>query len=53
MTEGNDYDPIPFGLEEFREYAKNNNVIPVYRKLLGDGETPLNIYKKDFANYTF
>ena len=33
-------------LEEFREYAKKNNVIPVYRKLLGDGETPLNIYKK-------
>jgi len=33
-------------LEEFREYAKSNNVIPVYRKLLGDGETPLNIYKK-------
>jgi anthranilate synthase component 1 len=33
-------------IEEFREYAKSNNVIPVYRKLLGDGETPLNIYKK-------
>ncbi len=33
-------------LEEFREYAKSNNVIPVYRKLLADGETPLNIYKK-------
>ena len=33
-------------LEEFREYAKGNNVIPVYRKLLADGETPLNIYKK-------
>jgi anthranilate synthase component 1 len=33
-------------IEEFREYAKSNNVIPVYRKLLADGETPLNIYKK-------
>ena len=33
-------------IEEFRQYAKSNNVIPVYRKLLGDGETPLNIYKK-------
>ena len=33
-------------LEEFREYAKSNNVIPVFRKLLADGETPLNIYKK-------
>ena len=33
-------------LDEFREFAKNNNVIPVYRKLLADGETPLNVYKK-------
>jgi anthranilate synthase component 1 len=33
-------------IQEFREHAKSNNVIPVYRKLLGDGETPLNIYKK-------
>ena len=33
-------------LEEFREFAKTNNVIPVYRKLLADGETPLNVYKK-------
>ncbi|MEN9687266.1 MAG: hypothetical protein RL381_278 [Actinomycetota bacterium] len=33
-------------IQEFREYAKSNNVIPVYRKLLGDGETPLNVYKK-------
>jgi hypothetical protein len=24
-------------LEEFRGYAKNHNVIPVYRKLLADG----------------
>lgn len=33
-------------LEEFRHHAMNHNVIPVYRKLLGDGETPLNVYKK-------
>jgi len=33
-------------LEEFREYARNNNVIPVYRRVLADGETPLGIYKK-------
>ena len=32
--------------EEFREYAKNFNVIPVYRKLLADGETPLGVYRK-------
>lgn len=33
-------------LEEFREYARNNNVIPVYRRVLADGETPLGLYKK-------
>jgi anthranilate synthase component 1 len=33
-------------IEEFREHAQSHNVIPVYRKLLADGETPLNIYKK-------
>ena len=33
-------------IEEFREHATSHNVIPVYRKLLADGETPLNIYKK-------
>lgn len=33
-------------LEEFREYARNNNVIPVYRRILADGETPLGLYKK-------
>jgi anthranilate synthase component I len=30
-------------IEEFREYAKRNNVIPVYRRVLADGETPLGI----------
>jgi anthranilate synthase component 1 len=33
-------------IEEFREFAKSNNVIPVYRRLLADGETPLGLYKK-------
>ena len=33
-------------IEEFREYARNNNVIPVYRRVLADGETPLGLYKK-------
>ena len=33
-------------LEEFRSYARNYNVIPVTRKLLADGETPLGIYRK-------
>ena len=33
-------------LEEFRTHALTNNVIPVFRKVLADGETPLGIYKK-------
>jgi len=33
-------------LIEFRQYAKNYNVIPVTRKLLADGETPIGVYKK-------
>ena len=33
-------------LNEFREYAKNYNVIPVTRKLLADGETPIGVYRK-------
>lgn len=33
-------------IEDFREYAKSNNVIPVFRRLLADGETPLGLYKK-------
>lgn len=33
-------------LAQFREYAKNYNVIPVSRKLLADGETPIGVYKK-------
>ena len=30
----------------FLDYAKQYNVIPVYEKLLADGETPLGIYRK-------
>lgn len=33
-------------LEEFRRYAEDNNVIPVYRRVLVDSETPLGLYKK-------
>ena len=33
-------------LEEFRTHAKTSNVIPVSRRLLADGETPLGIYRK-------
>lgn len=33
-------------IEEFRDFAKGHNVIPVYRKLLADSETPLGLYKK-------
>ena len=33
-------------LTSFREYAKRYNVIPVTRKLLADGETPIGVYRK-------
>lgn len=33
-------------LEDFRRYAQDNNVIPVYRRVLVDSETPLGLYKK-------
>ena len=33
-------------LDQFREYAKSYNVIPVTRKLLADGETPIGVYRK-------
>ena len=32
-------------LEEFREYAKSFNVIPVARKYLADTYTPLSLYR--------
>jgi len=37
-------------LEEFREYAKSHNVIPVARKISTKNETPLSIYIK-LANH--
>jgi anthranilate synthase component 1 len=33
-------------IEDFRNYAKDYNVIPVSRKLLADSETPLGVYRK-------
>jgi anthranilate synthase component 1 len=33
-------------IEEFRNYARDFNVIPVWRKLLADSETPLGVYRK-------
>jgi anthranilate synthase component 1 len=33
-------------IEEFRVFAKEYNVIPVWRKLLADSETPLGVYRK-------
>lgn len=33
-------------VEEFRSFAKEFNVIPVWRKLLADSETPLGVYRK-------
>lgn len=33
-------------IEEFRQYAKEFNVIPVSRTLLADSETPLGVYRK-------
>jgi len=33
-------------LEEFRKYAKDFNVIPVFQKFIADSETPLGLYRK-------
>ena len=37
---------LSMNLEEFRSYAKDFNVIPVSRRLLADGETPVGVYRK-------
>jgi anthranilate synthase component 1 len=37
-------------LDEFAEIAKSHNVIPVWRKLLADSETPLTLYRKLAGN---
>lgn len=33
-------------LDEFRSYARKHNVIPVFRRVLADEETPVSIYRK-------
>lgn len=33
-------------LDQFREYARDRRVVPVSRRLLGDGETPVGVYRK-------
>lgn len=33
-------------LDEFRSHAQSNNVIPVWRTILADQETPLTVYRK-------
>jgi anthranilate synthase component 1 len=40
--------PLPAApdLESFRELARSRRVIPVVRRLLADGETPVGIYRK-------
>lgn len=40
------YDGSAMNLIEFRDYAKEFNVIPVSRVLLADSETPLGVYRK-------
>jgi anthranilate synthase component 1 len=46
MFSSRDYVAFIMKLDEFRLYAKENNVIPVYRRILADSETPLGLYKK-------
>ena len=43
---------LPISIEQFREFAKEFNVIPVAKKLLADAETPLSIYRKLAQNKT-
>lgn len=41
-------------LEEFRLKAREGNVVPVYREILGDMETPVSAFKKiDQGRYAF
>ncbi len=41
-------------LSEFRERAKQGNLIPVYREVLGDMETPVSAFRKiDDGKYSF
>ena len=43
---------LPISIEQFREFAKEFNVIPVAKKLLADAETPLSIYRELAQNKT-
>jgi anthranilate synthase component 1 len=45
----NDLSATP-SLDEFRVLAKDRRVIPVTRRLLADGETPVGVYRKLAAN---
>ena len=38
--------PVSVTLEEFRALARDRRVIPVTRRLLADGETPVGLYRK-------
>ncbi|RZS82881.1 anthranilate synthase component 1 [Motilibacter rhizosphaerae] len=40
------YGGVEPSLEEFRTLAKDRRVIPVVRRLLADGETPVGVYRK-------
>ena len=41
-------------LEEFKKKAKQGNLIPVYREILGDMETPVSAFRKiDDGKYSF
>lgn len=42
--------PTAPDLPTFRELAKDRRVIPVVRRLLADGETPVGVYRKVAAN---
>ena len=44
--------PDALDLETFRELAKDRRVIPVCRRLLADGETPVGLYRKLGAGRT-
>jgi anthranilate synthase component 1 len=37
---------MTISLEEFREFAKTHNVVPVAESFLADSETPLTLYAK-------
>ncbi|HET8642570.1 MAG TPA: anthranilate synthase component I [Pseudonocardiaceae bacterium] len=46
FTTGAGLGEITPGRDEFRELARQRRVIPVTRRLLADGETPLGVYRK-------